>query len=118
MGNQPKPFDATTLARLRGRLELEHGRWVETLRSLERDRRAGSGPLDPGDSVDAATPKELGDVEDELLARARRQLVEIERALARMDEGTYGLSMRSGEPIPLARLEAIPWATSDVDESR
>ena len=35
---------------------------------------------------------------------------EIEDALQRMDEGTYGLCQTGGEPIALARLRQIPWA--------
>jgi DnaK suppressor protein len=34
----------------------------------------------------------------------------VEEALQRMDEGTYGRCLETGEPIPLARLWAIPWA--------
>jgi RNA polymerase-binding transcription factor DksA len=33
-----------------------------------------------------------------------------------MDEGTYGLSEVSGRPIPLERLEVLPWATTTVDD--
>ena len=35
---------------------------------------------------------------------------EIEEALKRIEDGTYGVCMESGEPISLKRLEAIPWA--------
>lgn len=38
----------------------------------------------------------------------------IERALEKIDEGTYGICDVSGEPIPLARLEAVPYATMTV----
>jgi RNA polymerase-binding transcription factor DksA len=38
----------------------------------------------------------------------RLRLGDIERALQKIDEGTYGLSDESGEPIPQARLEAFP----------
>jgi len=43
-------------------------------------------------------------------------LAQVERALQRMDAGTYGLSEVSGRPIPLERLEALPWATTTVDD--
>jgi DnaK suppressor protein len=43
-------------------------------------------------------------------------LQQIERALQRMDEGTYGTSEVSGKPIPVERLEALPWAATLVDE--
>jgi DnaK suppressor protein len=51
----------------------------------------------------------LHDVNDQRIA-------DIERALQKIDEGTYGLSDESGEPIPQARLEALPEAIYTVAE--
>src|SRR6266850_2139252 len=39
-----------------------------------------------------------------------------ERAEGRLAEGTYGLSVESGEPIPDGRLQAVPWAERTVEE--
>ena len=44
------------------------------------------------------------------------ELQEVDAALARVDEGTYGLSEVSGEPIPDERLRAQPTATRTVEE--
>jgi DnaK suppressor protein len=44
------------------------------------------------------------------------QLAALERAEARLQAGIYGLSTESGEPIPDARLEAIPWAERTAEE--
>jgi DnaK suppressor protein len=46
----------------------------------------------------------------------RDTLEKIDRALRRIEEGTYGISEVSGKPIPIERLEAVPWATTLVDE--
>jgi DnaK suppressor protein len=46
------------------------------------------------------------------------QLAAVERAEQRLREGTYGLSVRSGEPIPDDRLQALPTAELTVDEQR
>lgn len=46
----------------------------------------------------------------------RRRLDQLERAEERLAAGTYGLSVRSGEPIPDGRLEAEPLAELTVDE--
>jgi RNA polymerase-binding protein DksA len=46
----------------------------------------------------------------------RDTLGKIDRALRRIEEGTYGISEVSGKPIPIERLEAVPWATTLVDE--
>jgi DnaK suppressor protein len=48
--------------------------------------------------------------------RLREELAGIERAERRLEEGTYGLSVESGQPIPDERLEAIPWAERTVEE--
>lgn len=45
------------------------------------------------------------------------QLVEVERALAKMDGGSYGTCEVGGEPIPVARLEAVPTARSCIDHA-
>jgi len=54
---------------------------------------------------DAGLEDDLGD-----------QLAAVERAQARLAAGTYGLSTRSGEPIPDERLEALPTAELTVAE--
>ena len=51
-----------------------------------------------------------------LSAQARQTVAEIDAALERMANGTYGYSIVSGSPIPRERLEAIPWATVLVEE--
>ncbi|WLR45950.1 hypothetical protein LC065_09925 [Halobacillus litoralis] len=48
--------------------------------------------------------------------QAREKLMEVEDALQRMEEGRYGLSEKSGEPIPIERLEAMPTARYKVEE--
>jgi RNA polymerase-binding transcription factor len=49
------------------------------------------------------------------LSSERRELLrQVERALEKIQEGSYGVCDVSGDPIPLARLEAIPYATMTV----
>src|ERR1700694_666632 len=43
-------------------------------------------------------------------------LEQVVRALSRIDAGTYGVSEVSGKPIPIERLEAVPYAATLVDE--
>jgi DnaK suppressor protein len=52
-----------------------------------------------------------------LAADLKRRLEAVERAEERLAAGTYGLSVRSGEPIPDARLEANPCAELTVAEA-
>jgi RNA polymerase-binding protein DksA len=45
-------------------------------------------------------------------------LTEIDAALKRIDEGTFGVCTRCGKPISAERLEALPWATLCIDDKR
>lgn len=48
--------------------------------------------------------------------RERALLAEVDRALAKLQAGTYGLSEKTGAPIPYDRLSAVPWARQGADE--
>jgi len=83
------------------------------------------GEITPPDTEDVMDPFDAGDVGaamvDEELSEAqaeqfRNQLAAIDRAQRRLADGTYGVSVDSGEPIPEARLEAIPWAERTAAE--
>jgi DnaK suppressor protein len=55
----------------------------------------------------------------DLAETERTRLLQIDRALRKMQDGTYGLSDESGEPIGFDRLRAVPWATlSAVDQEQ
>ena len=96
-------------------LAKERARIEQSLAAIERE-----GPLEGDSKV------EPGDLDDEDLyqdeyneGRAddfRRQLQAVERAEARLADGTYGLSVESGKPIPDGRLEAFPTAERTVEE--
>jgi len=75
---------------------------------LERDSPVDYG--DEGEELEAEDENIAGDLRDRLAA--------IDRALARLDAGTYGRSVRSGQPIPDERLEADPAAELTVEEAR
>ncbi len=80
-------------------------------REAEVETEAG----DEGDAARALTDEG----EDDAVAESLRGRLEaIERALHRLDDGTYGRSVRSGEPIPDERLEADPAAELTVEEAR
>ena len=50
-----------------------------------------------------------------LLFQDQNALIEIEHALRRIESGSYGICEMSGEPIPVSRLEAIPFARFTVE---
>jgi DnaK suppressor protein len=70
-------------------------------------------------SEEADIANRLTDIDDTLglAEHEQRVLSEVEHALAKFEHGTYGVSELSGEPIPFARLDAIPWARLDAHEA-
>lgn len=99
---------AELLARERERVERE----------LVNLSRADDDELSHVDQHPADEGTELYEDERDagLSAPLREELAAIERAERRLEEGTYGRSIDSGEPIPDARLEAVPWAERTVEE--
>jgi RNA polymerase-binding transcription factor len=70
------------------------------------------------DSVDPATSLTAEGMDDAITESMRDRLAAIDRALRRLDDGTYGRSVRSGASIPDERLEADPAAELTVEEAR
>jgi DnaK suppressor protein len=70
------------------------------------------------DSVDPATSLTAEGMDDAIAESMRDRLAAIDRALQRLDDGSYGRSVRSGVPIPDGRLEADPAAELTVEEAR
>jgi DnaK suppressor protein len=66
--------------------------------------------------ADHATETYQDSYEQGLAEQLREELAALERAEARLAEGTYGLSIESGEPIPDDRLEAQPLAERTIAE--
>jgi DnaK suppressor protein len=66
--------------------------------------------------ADEATELYDDELDEGLAERLRTELAALERAEQRLEKGTYGLSIESGEPIPDARLEAVPWAERTAQE--
>jgi DnaK suppressor protein len=87
---------------------------------LQRLLQAASGepePADLGDEVDDADRRDAeqtGLAVDQLL---RARWAALQRAEARLADGSYGRSVRSGQPIPDERLEADPLAELTVEEA-
>jgi DnaK suppressor protein len=71
-----------------------------------------------GDVVDAALDAAQDEISSQLAEVESRELANIERALARIKAGTYGECESCGNRIPLARLNALPYATSCIECQR
>lgn len=68
-----------------------------------------------GDQTDQSSAETDRDLIALNRARARQMLGEVERALVRIDNGTYGICEETGRPIGLKRLEAQPTATLSIE---
>ncbi len=89
------------------RLTAIVGRSEEELAGLMRDAGDGAGQ----DQADLGATSFERDHEFTVLARERETLAQIERALAHIDDGSYGVCDSCGNPIGKNRLMAVPHAT-------
>jgi RNA polymerase-binding transcription factor len=103
----------------RARLSAERAEVEGLLRDAEaagqQDRASED---DTGDIADPAQPLTAEGIDDAVADSLRDRLAALDRALQRLDDGTYGRSVRSGLPIPDERLEADPAAELTVEEAQ
>jgi DnaK suppressor protein len=106
---KPKQIEA-----LRERLLEEKQRILDL---YEQDLKAGqaSGDFGTEDLVDQANAAWNRELNFALSDGERKQLLQIDAALQRLDDGTYGFCQHSGEAIAYQRLHAVPWARYTVD---
>lgn len=112
-------LDQEFIARQKQRLqdlksELERVR--DGLEEDQRFRAEEEGDFTQHDSGDMSQSLFTREVDATVEQQVERRLGNVERALQKIEEGTYGLSDDSGEPIPKGRLEAVPEAIRTVDE--
>ncbi|WP_445517097.1 TraR/DksA C4-type zinc finger protein [Streptomyces sp. NEAU-174] len=94
-----------------GRLRTEILASEEAITGLMRDSGDGAGD----DQADTGTKNITREHEMALAGNAREMLLQTERALDRLDTGTYGLCESCGNPIGKARMQAFPRATLCVE---
>jgi RNA polymerase-binding protein DksA len=70
---------------------------------------------DQGDIVDIADSVIMNDLINRLSDMDAEKLRQIDRALEKIDAGTYGFCEGTGKPIPEARLKAVPWTPYSVE---
>jgi DnaK suppressor protein len=82
-----------------------------------RDVRAGkeSSQEMTDDIVDRANSSYNRELMFSLSDSERQQLIEVDEALRRLDDGTYGFCQHSGKPIALLRLMAVPWTRYSIE---
>ena len=98
-------------SRARALLRAERAEVAVLLRDTEEAARIDDQASDiPEDFGDAGQPLSQEAEDEAVAAQLRERLDTIDRALARLEAGTYGRSVLSGKPIPEQRLEADPAA--------
>jgi DnaK suppressor protein len=105
----------------RGRLEELRAELTRIARGLEedqRDRAEDEGDFTEHDSGDMSQSLFTREMDATVEQVTERRLASVERALEKIEEGTYGLSDESGEQIPKGRLEAAPEAIYTVEEQQ
>jgi DnaK suppressor protein len=114
MSTRKPPIDEACAREL---LRRERERIERSLADLERVR---SSELDQRDTETELIADgqliEEEEVDDAVATQLDAELRAVERAEKRLEDGTYGFSVESGEPIPAQRLEAIPWAERTQEE--
>jgi DnaK suppressor protein len=111
----------------RGGAVKERSKKLSTVRATLLERRAEIGrgmehnldnndapPLTRGDASDLAADALDSDTTLQLAERGSSEVAQIEEALRKIDEGTYGVCETCSEPIPWTRLQALPYATMCV----
>lgn len=83
---------------------------------LHEDEARDSRTADVEDEIDRVISDEAKAAGFQESTLAAQTLKLVREALRRIEEGTYGKSLESGEPIEPARLEAVPWAQYTLKE--
>jgi len=112
-------LDRKFIEHQRVRLEELRAELVGVRDSAQEDRQdlaEQEGDFTQHDSGDMSYSLFTREVDSTLEEQVGRRLRSVERALQKIEEGTYGLSDDSGEPIPEGRLEALPEAVRTVEE--
>jgi RNA polymerase-binding protein DksA len=102
----------------------ERERVQHALKRLEADH--GGSLEDETDELAIASDNHMGDLASDTLSReidyslganSEQHLGEIDAALKRIDDGTYGTCRVGGEEIPVERLEALPWTSLCIEHA-
>ena len=71
-----------------------------------------------GELADSATETYMRELDEGLEENADHLIAEVEAALRRIEDGTYGTCVVCGKPVAEERLEAVPWATLCIEDKR
>ncbi len=111
---------ALDLNKIKARLEAKRDELRAEIANLTM---AHPRPVDPNEASEG--PQDFEEIavdfletqqEQSILVNEQALLTEVEQALERIKQGTYGRCVNCGQPIPEKRLEALPWAARCVKD--
>lgn len=113
-------LDEKFIAEQKNKLQERKAELERMARGMREDERERSQEYqdtqpDSGDESQYIFDREM---DATLGEQFQRELEDVVRALEKIEDGTYGLSDASGEPIPKGRLEAMPQANYTVEEQQ
>jgi DnaK suppressor protein len=116
-GKSPR-FDAAYVERKRQQLTKLRNDLLKTTNAAEAEERNidNESNLQAREYEDDAQKLDMLEKDGNLVSRAVERLARVERALGKINDGTYGFSDISGQRIPDARLEAMPDAINTLAE--
>lgn len=106
------------LLRLRNTLLARREEILKKLRDDLENLRNFKGEDSTGDSADVAFEAGSDEMASHLAELDSRELSQIERALARLKQGTYGICESCSQKIPIGRLNALPYSTTCIECQR
>ena len=123
MSNEKRPYEADEVEDFRHRLLQRRKEFLESYEALEHHVEESSQPEAcsvqsdvPTHPADRADPQQMQDLQ---IATTERDMIrQIEEALRRIEDGTYGLCLTCGKPIHRRRLEVEPWAQLCIEDAR
>ena len=114
-------FDQQFVERQRERLlalREELVRILEGVAADERDLGNSEGDFTQHDSGDMSQSMFTREMDASIGEQVERRLGDVDRALQKIEDGTYGICEDTGERIPIGRLEAVPEAIRTVEAQR
>jgi DnaK suppressor protein len=116
----PTPLSKSDLQYFRNLLLEKRRELLGDVGSMESEAFKGGSNLSnmPIHMADVGTDNFEQEFTLGLIESERQFLREIQEALIRIDDGTYGTCQGTGKPIPRVRLEAVPWAKYTIEYSR
>ena len=114
-------LDENFIAKQKERLQSLREELLRIMRAAEEDERTRTeqdADFTEHDAGDMSRDIFDREIDATIVEQVEQRLAIVERALQKIEEGTYGRSDVSGEPIPRGRLEAVPEAIRTVEEQQ